>query len=395
MALLPLVVGCDLDLKAARKALDPKVKARVQELETRMASTGPSAGTAADLGEAYLEGGALFEAADAFRRAAELGDKGDRVEAGLAAAYLGLGYVKSAIEHLTACFRLNRDNPSCLLTLAGLMESDGRKDALLEARRAYQRFLDLAPNHPRAAYARSMLEQLNASLGPESVGPESAEAPEVGRGASMTDPHPTPPRGHPPTAQHPGPSGSAVRPSKGTAPTASGHEPGAPPTIAGHAHGVEGQEVGELKPFGLAIQKAMEAERAENHRGAIAAYREALTLEPNDPTALAGLARSLWRAEQTKEALDVAEAAYRQAPTDPEVRYVFGLIMLKSGRNPEIGLSAWKALARDDPEYAARLGLPASIEQLERFRSDGAAPASKGHDATDASRGASAAPTPH
>ena len=341
VAVVFVLAGCNLDLKATRKPLDPKALSRVQELKARMTSSAPTAETARDLGEAYLEGGATFEAADAFRQAAELGDRSDRVEAGLAAAYLDLGYVKSAIEHLTACFRINRDNPSCLLTLAGLMESDGRKDALSEARRAYQRFLTIAPDHPRAAYARSMLDQLNASLGTD-----SSELPT-------------------PNDATPSPGNSA------------------PPALAGHAHGTDGQEVGELKPFGLAIQKAMEAERTNDHVAAVAAYREALSLEPSDPTALAGLARALWLAQQTEEAIKVAETAYRNAPNDPEVRYVFGLIMLKSGRDPQSGLAAWKALLRDDPEYAARLDLKTSIAQLDRFRPG-----------TPAHKGSSPQPTP-
>jgi cytochrome c-type biogenesis protein CcmH/NrfG len=69
--------------------------------------------------------------------------------------------------------------------------------------------------------------------------------------------------------------------------------------------------------------------------------------------------------------VQAVEKAYQLDPQDPQVRWAFGLIMLRNQIKMAEAIGAWEALLRDDPEYAQRLGLKDRIEQIKKFMAPG------------------------
>lgn len=357
---LALLLGaCDLQPTAAR-TMPPDLAQRIAERELRLRSSPDDVALLVELGELYMEAKRSFEAADALRAALERGGQGNvRVHAAMFNNYLNLGYVEPAIEAMKACFAIDRLHPDCLYGFGMLMLSDASPQAQRETRVIWRRFLEQAPNHPRAAYVRSQLEQLDARLGAEEPTPEGAH----GQAGS---PHAPPGHGASPHgAGAPGasPHGAGA---PGAAPGASPHGVDGPP-VPGHAGGTGGEDVGELNPFGQAIRKAFAAVRKNDAPGAEAAFREALTIRPQDPSALAGLAEALFAQEKVDPAVEAIEAAWATDPTDAQVRWAYGVIMIRSGKKVREGLAAWEKLLADEPEYAQRLGIPEMLEGVRRL----------------------------
>jgi tetratricopeptide (TPR) repeat protein len=311
-----LLAASACDGGGARARVDPALKARIA---TARADARARPGALVRLGELQLEAGQLFDAAESFRRAREAGVKALEVEAGLARTYVKLGYVPAALRALRRCFDRDPGQPSCLFAYASLVETDPSEGAQREVQKIWTRYLQEAPpDHFGRAYAESALAQLEGRFGPLTPG---ALGPPPGR----------------------------ARPD----------EPEAePPPVPGHEGGKEG-EFGELNPFGRAIQEAYRALAQDDATGAIAAFERALEIQPDDPTTLAGLAEAQLEAGQANAAEATANEAYRLAPEEPPVRYAFGLVMLTLERESRAreALAAWRALARDTPEYAARLGV--------------------------------------
>ena len=92
-----------------------------------------------------------------------------------------------------------------------------------------------------------------------------------------------------------------------------------------------------------------------------------MKIQPNDATALSGLANVLWQANKKGEAVLIAERAHAADPTHSQVRFVYGMIMLKSGKNIGTALEGWKALQAEDPEYAKQTGVTAMLERIGKF----------------------------
>ncbi|MDP6927762.1 MAG: hypothetical protein QGG84_11820, partial [Rhodospirillales bacterium] len=161
-----------------------------------------------------------------------------------------------------------------------------------------------------------------------------------------------------------------IETSRDQQPTAAAEPAPKPPTATIPEHnGAQNQEdVGQLNPFGLAIGKAMAAIKRKDSAGAEAAFREALKLRPNDVGTLAGLAETLYHQKKTLEAEETISAAYQRDMSNTQARWVYGLIMLKSGKNMEKALQAWEALNRDSPDFAAQVGVSKTLEAVKQMR---------------------------
>lgn len=329
LLLLPWVVGCvDFDKPPA---VDPNLERRIAQKLTQVAAAPADATAETELAELYFEAERYFDAADHFQAASTKSGDITRVASGLALTYLELGYIPAMVEQLKRCFERNRSHPGCLYAFGNLLERDGSPDALAEARRTYLHFLQVAPpDHPRLAYVKSAVEQLNARLPKEAL-----EAP------------PDQP------ASAPAPAGNPAMPPN--------HPTGAPPGLPAHGAATGEEDVGELNEFGRAIQKGMSLAQSGDFANAEAAFRQAVSLVPTDAGARAGLAEMLYAQRKRGEARQAVEEAWKLDRADPQVRYTYGLIMLEEPGKKAEALAAWEALVAAEPEYAEQLKLKERI----------------------------------
>ena len=120
-------------------------------------------------------------------------------------------------------------------------------------------------------------------------------------------------------------------------------------------------------PYREAMQRAIEARQKSDARAAEVEYRAALKATPKDPLALAGVAEMLFAQDKTADALQPAELAYELAPKEPEVRWVFGLVMLAKNKRTDDAIAAWEAIIKDTPDYAQQLGLAERLKVIKTY----------------------------
>ncbi len=326
--------ACDLKLDAAREIPGPLAE-RIAQKRAELMATPDDAKLNVELGNLYLTAEHYFEAADALQNAKTQGGDSSLLHAGLAETYLELGYFRPCADELRACFQKNRDEPGCLYVFGMLMEGIQDRKALEEAQRAYTRLLQVAPDFRKAKLASSSLDQVEAQLASL---PKPADQP-----ASQ-------PAGEAPA--------TPTSPAKTVVPTP-GHTSQVDPST--------GEDVGELNPYGRAIMKAMEAVRKNDGAAAEAAFSDALKIRPDDASTRAGLAEAQFSQGKKKAAIENIEKAYAADPNDPQVRWAFGRIMIEERRRTDEAVAAWKALIKDEPEYANQLGVPQRLEALSKF----------------------------
>ncbi|MBI2377827.1 MAG: tetratricopeptide repeat protein [Deltaproteobacteria bacterium] len=333
-------------LGAKLSELTAKVRTSPDDLEARVA-----------LAEAQLATNQLFAAADLSKETAERWPKDPRAYATLADAYDRLGYFMKGFEALRRCLDTMPGNDPCTVSMAFLLLGEGSDFAQKEARRMLRTFVANTKDHPRLLEAQSTLALLEKKLGPDA--PDSA----VAEGATPSEP------------ANPHGAGFGV----------AGQNPhagvtGAPPAgpvdlIPGHGGAQPGDpDVGDLNDFGRALARAMDATRRQDAAGAENAFRDALKIRPEDPSANAGLAETLLVQGKIDEAVLAATRAYSLAPGEPQTRWTFGIVMTKSGRDIAAGVEAWRALVRDTPDVAAQVGVQKFIEEYEKSLGAGKAP---------------------
>jgi len=324
---LPFLVigGCNLDFDGTPKA-SPELASQIAAAESAVFADENDASRRVAVADLYAEAGRVFEAADQLKKATELDPSRGGARVKLAELYQRIGYYTEAFIELRHCIERNPAEADCLYAIGGILKADGTPSGLDQAREVWERLISVAPNHPKAEAAKKGLAQIAAQR-PAS---QPAEAPKPG-----------------------------ALPEAGTA------------QLPAHTGAGANEDVGNLNPFGAAIGKAMAAVRAKDGPAAEAAFREALTISPDDPGALAGLAETLHTQNNPEEAERTAQRAYDLAPTHPQVRWVFGLIMLKRGRQIGPALEAWKALAKEEPEYAKQLGVIRTLDAIDQMRKAG------------------------
>ena len=59
--------------------------------------------------------------------------------------------------------------------------------------------------------------------------------------------------------------------------------------------------------------------------------------------------------------------AYDEHPEDPQVRWIFGLVMLQAKQRQKEAFEAWESLVEEYPQIANQLGIPARLEAAKRF----------------------------
>ena len=348
--------GCDLDFQA-QKDLPAGLARRIAQKRAEAEQRPSDPQAALQLGELYMEGERWFEAAEALSRARTNAPQDTRALGGLATAYMSLGFYNQVELLLRDCFQRNRQEPGCLYAAGELMMLVGSKPALEAARSVWSNLIAIAPNHQKAAYVRSALDQLNAQLGPPGAASQPSSRPaQPGQAANQELP-----AGHPPPAGHPTPSG---HPAPSDPPAGAGN---VDPTVPGHADAAGNQDVGELNPFGVAIQKAMTAVRNNDAAGAEEGYTEALKIRPKDPGALAGLAEAQLAQNRTADAVTSISRAWEADNKDPQVRLVFGRVMFQARQRTDEAIAAWESIIRDTPDYARQLGLDRKLAEMKQF----------------------------
>lgn len=310
------LLGCE----AASSGPEVDPAARAALIEARRQATNPEGQTR--LGWAALRAEQWFEAAESFAAAKEQGVDSPELHAGLARTYVRLGYPDATIGALRACFRQAPRQPDCLYAFGALIEADSSEAAQRELQRTWARFLLVAPpDHDKRGYAESALAQLNGRFGPLSEEEVKGPQPQASQAASA-------------------PAQSGAGPAD---------HPGGDPQAS--------QGVGELNPFGQALQKAYRAWSEGDRKAAETHLREALALRPTDAGTLADLARLQLEQSRLEEAVTTVEKAWSIDPQNAQVRFSFGLVMLRAQRRGKEALQAWHDLMKDSPDYAKELGV--------------------------------------
>ncbi len=347
--LLVATSGCQLELDG-RKEVPAKLAGTIAQLKERTLANPSDQGALVGLAEAQLEAGMLFEAADNFSKAKAMGSNA-RILAGLANSYNQLGYMRSTVDQLSECRKIRPPHADCIYAAGRFFENFltdvNDKDVKQRLRGTWLQFLAIAPaDHPKRAYVKSAVDQLNAELGPPKFAPGPSSRP-----ASQPAPG--------------GAHGAAGQPAASPPPTTP------PPAPAGHAGGAApepppGEEVGELNPFGAAIQRAMSAYQKGDAKGAAAAFKDALKARPGDPLASAGLGEVLYVIGKKQESFKYLDAAYKAEPNDVMVRLLFGQVMLTARRRTDDAIKAWESLIKDAPDYAKQNKVPERLELFKR-----------------------------
>ena len=342
-----LLSACNLDVQPTQR-IDPSLLRRIEQKKVDLVSGANGPGWT-DLADLQLKAGQAFDAAHSLAEAERAQDGSARRFAVEAETFLELGYTSRIGTALRGCLQASRTESRCLYVLGRLMEGSRDRDRLEEARLAYRTFLQVAPDDEKANYVKSALDQLDRVLGPES--PSGVASQPAQRSST-----PPPPIAGTDASTEAG-SSAVATPGHGT----------------GSVDPETGQKVGELNPFGMAIMKAVAAVKRNDAVLAEQAFSEAIAIRPTDPSALAGRAEARFAQGPLRhpEAAADIEKAFSVAPQDPQVRWVFGLIMTAVGRRTQEGVAAWEALSRDEPEYARILRIPERLEAIKKLQGSG------------------------
>lgn len=319
-ALLLFSVACSFE----RAPITSETQTRLDQLRGEVNATPENPQSHYSLALAYEEAGLPMKAADEYHKATQLNPQHGPSIAALGRLYEKLGYYTAAYQQLTLCLRVSPNQPDCLYQIGALLQKDGSNSGLQQSLTYWRRFASVARDHPKFAEVRRRLNEVEAQLDTALDKPAAQVA------------SPTP-----------------------VAPSA---------TIPGHDKTQNSEDVGQLNPFGAAIGKAIAAIRKKDSVTAEAAFRDALKIKPTDTGALAGLAETLFHQNKTKLAQQTITKAYDADPTNAQARWVYGLIMIKTGQNIGKALEAWEALNRDSPEFANEVGVAKTLEAVKKMR---------------------------
>jgi len=95
------------------------------------------------------------------------------------------------------------------------------------------------------------------------------------------------------------------------------------------------------------IAQAIDRLNSDDIGVAIEMYREALKLDPNDPTALTGLGAALDESGELESAIDCYQKALKAAPDDVIAHSGLGVVYEKQGKIDAAGLEYRAALSLD------------------------------------------------
>ena len=131
-------------------------------------------------------------------------------------------------------------------------------------------------------------------------------------------------------------------------------------------HGNTGNRSGfaSLNEFGKAIQIAYRALGKNDHKSAEQAFKKALAIK-DDAATRASLSESLYKQNKLAEAVKEIEIAKAKGPEEPQVKWVFGLVMLANKTKTSEAMEAWRSLIVEEPDFATQLDLKSKLKEAE------------------------------
>lgn len=306
-----------------------------------------------------LKAGQWIHAADsleAARRQSEAqplkAEASAELTAGLVRAYWELGLGNAIERELARCFEADPNQANCLYVAGALMREFQTPGSLEAAENAWLKLMELHPKDPLSLRVKAALPELRQLR--QSLIAEAARNPAPDPSAANKQPP-----GHPSTQADPKADPKADSKAASGSPDAGADDE---------------TQVGALNAFGRTLARGMQAMRAKDAPGAEAAFREALSLRPDDVGAKLSLAEALFVQDKKEESIQLVEAAYKADPKGSRARFSFGLIMLSYGLRTEEALAGWKALLVDDPALAEAVNLKDRIQSYEAQAASGRDP---------------------
>jgi tetratricopeptide (TPR) repeat protein len=249
-----------------------------------------------------------------------------------------IGNPDSALAEHKRVLERAPDYPESLFFVGAILleQSQGDKARLAEGKKYWQRLLEVAPDHPRAALVKDTLPRAEEVFKPQ---------------ARM-------PAGHPPVAQDDLPAG---HPSVG--PMA--HAGPSQEEVSRIADAVRGTERTPELEKGLDAllaegEKALDDGKYQEARDAVV---RVMPMRPNDPrtaAALGGAMRGLGRLEMAERTL---AAALRGNPRQPRALYEMGKLLVQRG-DKSGALQNLQALQAADPGWAKAHNVDQEIARL-------------------------------
>ena len=110
------------------------------------------------LGNAQMDAQRFSEAIIAYQRALDIDPKNVDVRVDMGTCYRGVGQPEKAIEEYRKAIKVNPRHPMAYMNSGVVLAYDLNRKA--EAKKAFEKYLELAPNAPNAAQIREELQKL-------------------------------------------------------------------------------------------------------------------------------------------------------------------------------------------------------------------------------------------
>jgi tetratricopeptide (TPR) repeat protein len=134
---------------------------QIEQLQAATRTSPKSAQAWISLGDALMDSRRFSEAVDAYKKGLELDPKNVNARVDLGTCYRGTGQFDKAVEEYRKALKINPNFPTGHRNLGVVLAFDLHQNK--EAIKAFQKYLELAPNAPDAVEIRQTIQQLSSA----------------------------------------------------------------------------------------------------------------------------------------------------------------------------------------------------------------------------------------
>ena len=134
---------------------------QIEQLQAATRTSPKSAQAWISLGDALMDSRRFSEAIDAYKKGLELDPKNVNALVDLGTCYRGIGQFDKAVEEYRKALKINPGFANGNRNLGVVLAYDLHKNK--EAIKAFQKYLEVAPNAPDAAEIKQVIQNLSSS----------------------------------------------------------------------------------------------------------------------------------------------------------------------------------------------------------------------------------------